>query len=67
VSKREKLLEKMEEAGGVIAIHRKKIEAEMAKPNPNFGRIEHWKREIEAQDGYITRKRRRLAALGRKK
>ena len=51
----------------VIAIHRKKIEAEMAKPNPNLGRIEHWKREIEAQDGYITRKRRRLAALGRKK
>ena len=60
-------MEKIDEAERVIVIHQKKIEAEIAKPHPNFGRIEHWRREVEAQEGYIRRKQRRLSALGRKK
>jgi len=60
-------LEKIAEAKRVIAIHYGKIEDEMAKSKPNFGRMKHWKREIGVQESYIERKQQRLAALGRKK
>lgn len=43
-----------------IEEHRQKIAAELEKPSPDYGLIEHWLGEIRAFEITIARRQRRL-------
>jgi len=45
--------------------HYEKIAAELGKDDPNFQVIEHWKKEIQAWEQQIERKRARLSGRRR--
>ena len=43
-----------------IEVHRNKISAELDKPQPDFGLIEHWESEIRGHLKIIERLKKRL-------
>jgi len=44
----------------LIHEHRQKIQEENRTGNPNWGRIRHWEREIDAWEKEVARRERRL-------
>lgn len=55
-----KIYKKIEGLQRVIDEHLEKIENELAKDSPNFGRIHHWDAEINAARERIARLQSRI-------
>ena len=55
-----KIYQRIEWMENQIDIHMKKIELELQKESPNFGRIHHWQAEINSWEKQILKLFKRI-------